>query len=161
MTDHDHKTRVLIVHDEVFQPVDGVDVEVVRRLVEHDDVGFAEQRLRKQDLYLHAPVGVCHQVAVHRNRNAQALQQAAGVRLGLPAVHLGKLRFEFARAHPVLLGKVRLFIQRVLFLHHVVQTLIAHNDGVKDGILVVLELVLFQDRHPRLGREGDRTGGRL
>ena len=50
---------VLIVEDEILEPVDGLDVEVVGRLVEHDDVGLAEQRLREQHLDLQPRVSIC------------------------------------------------------------------------------------------------------
>ena len=39
-----------IVRKELLQPADSVDIEVVGRLVEHDDIWVAEKRLCKQHL---------------------------------------------------------------------------------------------------------------
>jgi hypothetical protein len=64
-----------VVQNEILQPVDGLDIEVVGRLVEHDDVGFAEQRLRQQDLDLGAAVGIGHEIVVLLDGNAQPLQK--------------------------------------------------------------------------------------
>jgi hypothetical protein len=44
-----------------------------------------------------------------------------------------------------------LFVKRVLLLHHVVQVLVAHDDRVQHGVLVVLEVILLQNGHPLLG----------
>ena len=41
-----------IVRQKILQPADSVDIEVVCRLVEHDDIGVAEKRLCKQHLDL-------------------------------------------------------------------------------------------------------------
>ena len=48
----DDKAVVLVVQDEIFQPVDGLNVEVVRRLVKQDNVRLTEQGLCQQDLDL-------------------------------------------------------------------------------------------------------------
>ena len=73
MADHDDEAGVLVIQNEVFQPVDGLNVEVVGRLVEHDDVGLSKQRLRQQHLHLVSGVGVCHEVIVVLDRNAETL----------------------------------------------------------------------------------------
>ena len=158
VADHDDKAGVFIVQNEVFQPVDGLNIEVVGRLVEHDHVGLAEQRLRQQHLHLIPGVGVRHEVIVVLHGDAKALQKPAGIGLGFPAVHLGELDFQLTRAHAVFFREVLFFVQRVLFLHHVVQVLVAHDDGVEHRVCVILELILLQHRHPRAGLEGDRTG---
>ncbi|MCY1375742.1 hypothetical protein D9M69_631790 [compost metagenome] len=49
MGNHDH--RILKVHQEVFQPEDRLDVKVVRRLIQEQHIGVAEQRLGQQ--YFH------------------------------------------------------------------------------------------------------------
>ena len=48
----DDEDGSLVVHEKVLKPHDAAEVEVVRRLVEQNDVGIAEQRLRKQHLDL-------------------------------------------------------------------------------------------------------------
>ena len=161
VADYDDKTGVLVVHDEVFQPVDCLNIEVVGRLVEQNDIRLTEKRLRKQDLHLLAAVRVGHKVIVLLDRDAETLQKAARVGFGLPAVHFRKLRLQLAGAEAVRLGEILFFVERVLFLHHVVEMLIAHDDGVKNGIFVVLELILLEDGHARALLDGDIAGGRL
>jgi len=161
MADDDDEAGVFIVEDEILEPVDGLDVEVVGRLVEHDDVGLAEQRLREQHLDLQPRVSIAHEVIVELDRDAETLQQLRRIGFRFPAVHVGKLGLQLARAHAVLLGKVGLFVERILLLHHVIQMLVAHDDGVENGIGVILVLVLLQNGHPRAGLDGYLAGRRL
>ena len=44
--------RSEILAQEIFEPLDGGYIEVVRRLVEQDYIGVAEKRLRKQNFDL-------------------------------------------------------------------------------------------------------------
>ena len=61
------------VQQEVLQPVDSFDVQVVGRLVQHDDVGVAEERLGKQNLHLQTRIGVRHHIVVQLRADAQTL----------------------------------------------------------------------------------------
>ena len=47
-----HDDRVLKVDEELLQPGDGVQIQVVGRLVQKQDVRVAEQGLGQKDLYL-------------------------------------------------------------------------------------------------------------
>ena len=161
MADDDNKAGVLVVEDEVFQPVDGFNVEVVCRLVEHYDVRLAEKRLCQQNFNLQARVGVPHQIIVQLNRDAKTLKQTRRIGFGLPAVKLGKFRLQLAGAQAVFFSEVLFFVEGILFLHNVIQVLVAHNDGVENRIFVVLELILLQDRHPCAGFEKDIAGRRF
>ncbi len=80
------------IQQEVLQPVDGLNVQVVRRLVQHDDVRIAEQSLGQQHLHLQTGIGVRHLVIVQLRADAKALQKPGRVGLGLPAPQLGELR---------------------------------------------------------------------
>ena len=153
----DDKAVVLVVQDEIFQPVDGLNVEVVRRLVEEDNVRLTEQGLCQQDLDLDTAVGVGHTVVVQLHGHTEALQNAAGIGLGLPAVQLCELRLQLRSQQAVLIGKIRLGIQSVLLFHDIIQALVAHNDRVEDGIGIVTELVLLQDGHAQARLDGDRA----
>ena len=144
----DDDDGALVVEQKVLEPVDGFDVQVVGRLVEHDDVGVSEERLGQKDLDLIARVGVGHPVVVLADVDPEALEDPAGVRLRFPSVHLGKLRLELGGQDPVFVREVLFFIDGVLLLHDVVEVLVAHDDGVHDRIGVVLELILLQDGHP-------------
>ena len=75
VADDDDKAGVLVIQNKILEPVDGLDIKVVRRLVEHDDIGLAEQRLRKQHLDLQTRVGVGHEIIVQLHRDAEALQK--------------------------------------------------------------------------------------
>ena len=149
------------VQQEVLQPVDGLDIQVVGGLVQHDDVGVAEQRLGKQDLHLQPGVNAGHLLIVQLCADAQTLQQTGSIGFGLPAPQFCKLRLQVRRPQAVLIGEVRLFIDGVLFLHDVVQVLVAHDDGVHDGVVIVGVLVLLQNGDPLGGVDLNGAGGRI
>ena len=71
---HD-QDRALVVHEEVLEPDHALEVEVVRRLVEQDDVRLAEERLSQQDLDLEAGVHVAH----HACRGTPCPRRGPGV----------------------------------------------------------------------------------
>ena len=48
----DHHDDPLELREELLQPADGYDVEVVRRLVEQQDVGLRGEHLGEQDAQL-------------------------------------------------------------------------------------------------------------
>ena len=145
----------LVVHEEVLQPDDALQIQVVGRLVEEDDVRLAEQRLGEQHLDLEPAVEVGHEGVVELCGHAEAVQDAPGVALGLPAAKLGVLLLQLAGADAVLVGEVGLVVDGVLLLAYVVEALVAHYDGVHDRVLVVHALVLLEHAHARLGVDVD------
>ena len=159
MADHDDGT--LKVQQEVLQPVDGVDVQVVGGLVQQQDVGITEQGLSQQHLHLQPGVQSLHGGLVELGAHTQTLKDAGGVALGFPAAQLGKLLLQLTGPDAVGLGHLLLLVEGVLLLADVVQALVAHNDGVHDGIGVVGVLVLLEDGHPGLGQDGHLAGGGL
>ncbi len=84
-----------------------LNVEVVRRLVEQDNVRLSEQRLCEQDLDLEARVGVWPSGSSLEASTGtpRPCRSFAGVGLGLPAVQLCELRLELGGAHAVLSEK--------------------------------------------------------
>ena len=52
--------RAEIIREEILKPADRVDIEVVRRLIEQDDIRIAEERLREQNLDLLVAVQLGH-----------------------------------------------------------------------------------------------------
>ena len=98
------------VQQEVFQPVDGFNVQVVGGLVQHDDVGIAEQGLSQQDLHLQTGISVGHHVVVHIGADAQTLQQTGSIGLCFPAAQLCELGFQVGSAQTILIGEVGLFL---------------------------------------------------
>ena len=85
-------------------------------------------------------------------------RSALRVRLGFPAVHLGKFALQLRGADPVLVGEVLLRVDRVLLLHDLIEALISHDDRIEDLVRVVLEVILLQEGDPVPGRDRDAPG---
>ena len=134
---------------------------MVGGLVQQDDVRLAEQRLGQQDLHLLLGGQRAHLAVQDVLGQPQALDQAAHVALCLPAVHIGELRLQLAGLHAVLVSEVLLGVEGVLLLHDVVEPLVAHDDRVQHGVLVVLEVVLLQHAHPLVLGDHHLAGGGL
>ena len=143
--------RAVVIHQEIFQPDDARKVEIVRRLVEQDNVRVAEERLRQQDFHLQARIHVGHHRLVMLRRDAEPLQDAGCIRLRLPAAEIGKLLLELGGADAVLVRHLVLGVDGVFLLATVIQTLVAHDDRVHDGIGIVHRLILLEDGHSGLG----------
>ena len=142
MTDHDH--RVVEVDEKLLQPGDGIQIQMVRRLVQKKNIRISEQRLRKKHLDLQRTGKVRHLGVVIVRLNTETVQQRRRIALRIPPIHLGKLRFQLARLDPVLVGKIFLGVDRILFLHDIIQPLISHDHRVQHRILVIFEVVLLQ-----------------
>ena len=153
--------RAVVIHQEIFQPDDARKVEIVRRLVEQDNVRVAEERLRQQDFHLQARIHVGHHRLVMLRRDAEPLQDAGCIRLRLPAAEIGKLLLELGGADAVLVRHLVLGVDGVLLLAAVIQALVAHDDRVHDGIGIVHRLILLEDGHSGLGVNIDVAGARL
>ena len=91
--------------------------------------------------------------------DADAVEKLGGLGLGVPAVHLGKLALQLRRALAVGVAEIRLGIERVLFLHDVVEAAVAHDDRIHHGEGVVLEVVLLQHAHAVLLAHGHAARG--
>jgi hypothetical protein len=75
----------------ILQPADGVDVQVVGRLVQQQDVRVGEQGLGQQHAQLPARRHFAHRAVVLLGGDAHAQQQLAGAGLGGVAVVLGEM----------------------------------------------------------------------
>ena len=135
--------RIARVED-VFQPADGVDVEVVGRLVQQQDVRIGEQRLRQQHAQLEAGRDFAHRPVVQLDRDAHAEQQLAGARFGGVAVVFGELRFQIGGAHVVFLGGIRIGVDRIALRHRLPHLGVAHHHHIQHAHVLVGELVLAQ-----------------
>ena len=135
--------RAVVIHEEVLQPDDGIDVQIVGRLVQQNDVRMAEKRMRQQNLYLLPGIHFAHLARMQGSGDAEPLQQLRGVRFGLPAAQLRELLLQLRRADPVLVAEIFFPVQGILFQPAFVQTGIAHDDGVDNRICVVHILVLL------------------
>ena len=150
----DDDDGVVEVGKEVFEPVHRLQIEVVRRLVQKQDVGIAEQRLGKQDADLEIVLDLLHLPVMQVGGDAKTVQHLRRLALGLPASHLGELRLEFGGPETVLLAEVLLGVYLIPLLHHGIQLVVTHDDGLEYSILVECEVVLSEDRHS-LARSDD------
>ena len=91
----------------------------------------------------------------------KAVEQLAGLGLGVPAAHLGELGLELGGLVAVLLGERVLHVKCVLLAHDGEQTLVAAEHRVENGLVVEGKVVLLEHAHARLGRDGYRAGGRV
>ena len=157
----DHDDGAVVVQQEVVEPLHGGNVQVVGGLVQQQDVGVAEQGLSQQHLHLETGVQGLHVVIVQVHPDAQALENAAGVGLGLVTAHLGVLCLEVGSPQAVLVGEVLLLVQGVHLPANLVQGLVAHDDRVQHGVGVIGVLVLLQHGHAHLGQDGHRAAGGL
>ena len=151
--------RVVEVDQEFLQPGDGVQIQMVGRLVQQQDVGVAEQGPGQQDLDLLGTGQLAHQVGVELGLNAQTVEQGLRVGFRFPAVHFGKFRLQLAGPDTVFIGKVLFGVKSVLFLHDLEQTAVALDDRIQYGLAVVFVVVLLQERQSLPGRHGHGAVG--
>ena len=156
-----HQYRALIVHEEILQPHHRGQVQVVGGLVQQHHVRVAEEGLGQQHLHLQSRVHVRHKGLVEAHVHPQALEDAAGVALGLPATQLRKLLLQLGGPQAVLIAEVRLFVYGVLLFAAVVEALVAHDDGVQHRVCVVHVLVLLENGHALFGGQSDAAGSGL
>ena len=157
----DHQDKALVFHQEVLQPLDGLQVQMVGGLVQQNDVGLAEEGLGQHHLHLFLGCQAGHLAVEQIQTQPQALNQAPGVGLRLPAVHIGKLRLQLRGPDAILVGEVLLLVEGILLLHDLIQSGVALDNGIQHGELVELEVVLLQHGHPLILGDDDLTGGGL
>ena len=145
----DDDQRPVVADQELAQPVDGVEVEVVGRLVEEQRVRAPEQRLRQQDAHLLAALQLGHRPLVQGVGDVEAGEQDGGVALGRVPVVLADDAFELAEAHAVVVGQRRLGVEPIALLERRPQHGVAHDHRVDDAVRVEGELILAQDAEPR------------
>ena len=157
MTDHDHDGAA--VHQKILQPFRAFHVQTVGGLVQKNDGRMAEQGLRQQDLHLLPAIQRAHLGLMQLRGDADAVEQLGRFGFRVPAVHFGKFAFQHRSPFAVRIAEIRLHVERVFFLHDVVQTPVAHNDRVHHGVFVILEVVLFQHGHAVFLLDGHGAGG--
>ena len=118
---------------------------MVRRLVEEQDVGRAEERLREQNAHLLCRGELVHLERMLRIGHAKSIEQLCRLRLCVPAVELGELCFELRGAHAVLIGEVGLLVERVLLVHDLYETCVPHDDRAQHLDLIVGIVILLQN----------------
>ena len=159
MADDNH--RIGEIQQEVFQPADGLNIQVVGRLVQQQDIRAAEQRLRQQNLDLLTAVQFAHQHMLHIQADAQTGEDHLRVAFGLPAIQLGELTLQLAGTFAVFIGEVLLGIEFVLFTHDLIEAAVAHDDSLQNLEIIKLEMVLAKDSHALAGGDHNIAGRRF
>ena len=142
MRDDDHGAVAVV--QRLLQPADGVDVQVVRRFVEQQDVRVREQRLCQQHTQLPAWRHFAHRAVMLFNRNAYAQQQLARARFRRVTVHLAVLRFQIGHFIAVFFAHFGQRVNAIALLLHFPQLRVPHDHGVEHGELFEGELILTQ-----------------
>ncbi len=142
--DHGGPGEVL---EELLQPADRQDVQVVRGLVQQQHVRRAGQHLGQEHPQLEAARKGGQRLVMGLCREAQSLENLGRSGLGCVAVVPldGLLQLAEALRVEALLG----LGQELLLLHHGVPQLgVAHEGHAEDFLVLVQELVLAQDAQP-------------
>jgi hypothetical protein len=128
-----HQHRALIVHEKVFQPHHGGEVQVVGGLVQQYDVRISEQRLGQQHLDLQSRVHVGHLRLVEVRGHAQTLQQSGWRRIRPPSRPAPRYSSSsYRRADAVFVGVISGLSYMASFsLPQSYSRWIAHDDGVQ------------------------------
>ena len=151
----DDDDGVLEAEEEILQPGDGLQIEMVGRLVQQEHVRVAEKGLGEEHPHLVPRFQLLHPLLPQLLRDAEAVQQHRRLGFRFVAVHLGKFRLQLAGADAVLLGELRLGVDRLALGHDLEEARVPHDDGVEDRLLVEGELVLPQHRDPLAGADDD------
>src|SRR5687767_13763263 len=141
----DDDQRAVVAGQEFDQPVNGVEVEMVRRLVEQQRLWMTEQRLRQQHADLLAALQLRHRPLVQCVRDVQALEQDGRVALGRVAVLFPDDAFQLAEAHAVVIGHLGPGVQQLALLQGRPEPPVAHDYRIDDAARVEGELILAED----------------
>ena len=99
-----------------LQPVDRIQIEMVRGLVEQQRLGMPEQSLRQQDANFLSALQLAHFAGVQFFGNVEALQEDRGIALGGISIFLADNAFQFAKFHPIFIAHVVLGVDRIALL---------------------------------------------
>ena len=141
------------VDKELLKPCDSVQIQVVGGLVQEQDIGISEKRPRKQHLDLLRAGQFSHEITVELCLDPEAVEERLSVGLRFPAVEFRELGLQFTCLDAVLVGEVFLHIKSVLLFHDLEETGIALNDRIKNYLVVIFILVLFQKRKTLSGSD--------
>ena len=151
----DDDNRIFVIRQKVREPGYRFRIEVVGRLIEHQQVGRAEKCLRQQYLYALGTAKVFHQFVVQIFANTEVTEQFRRVAFRRPAAHFAVLIFKFGGAQTLGFGRLGVHINGVFFLRNSVQFFVAHHHGIQHVVLFKLEVILLQHRHTIARFEAD------
>ncbi len=120
--------------EELFEPADRIEVEVVGRFVEKERFGIAEESLAEHDPELHVGRDRAEGLVMHSGRNAHAEEERFRIGFCAIAIFFGDDFFELAEANADLIGHL-LLIEIFAFCKCIPEPLIAHDDDIEDFIV--------------------------
>ncbi len=138
--------------EELLEPADRDDVEVVGRLVEEEHVGPPEEHLREQDAQLEPARERLERALVVLGLDPEPLEDLARARLERPAVVEAQHLLELGRAL-----RVALVREALVVTERSVHDLVALHREVDDRRVVVEEAILPQDAEARAFLHADRA----
>src|SRR3954465_10690734 len=107
----DDDQRPVVTNEEFTQPVNGVEVQVVRRLVEQQRLRMSEERLREKDANLLSTLQLTHLAFVRLVRDMEPRKREGAKPFRGGAVLLAEDALEFPEPHPVVLRHFRLRVK--------------------------------------------------
>jgi len=87
--------------------------------------------------------------------DTQSAEQGGRITFGVPALHFGKLFFQFSRPHAVGIGEIGFHVNGLFFMLHSPQLVMPHHHCIEYSIGVKFEVVLLQHRQAFAGSELD------
>ncbi len=154
-----HERDAAVPGEELLEPADRENVEVVGGLVEEQRVGAADEHLRQEHAELEAARERRERQPVRRDRNAEPLEHRGGPRLERVPVEVRERHLDVGEPAGVAVGVVddpRALLERLPHLG------LPHHGEVEDDLVVVEEAVLPQDPDARVTPDGHRAvAGRL
>ena len=148
---------VFEVHQEFFQPFDGMDIQMVGRFVQQQDIGVAEQCLCQQNFHFLTTGQFFHLHVVEFICDAQTIQQHFRVGFCRPAVQFCKFAFQLCSLDTVFIGKVFFHVECIFFFSDIVQSFVTIQYTFYYFEFIKQEVVLFQNCHSFPGRNEYRT----
>ena len=140
-----HDQRAVVPDQKLPQPVDRIQVQVVRRLVQQQRLGMPEERLRQQHAHFLAALQLRHLSLVQRVADIEPLQKHRRIAFGGVAVLFADDALQLSQAHARLMGHLRLRVQLVAFGERRPQPVIAHDHRVDHAVAVERILILAKD----------------
>ena len=134
---------ILKVDKEFLKPCDGIEIQMVSRLIEKKNVRITKKCLCKKNLDLCSTWHICHKIVVLLSCDSKSVKKSSSIRFSIPAVHISKLSFKLAGADTIFVGEILFHIYSIFFLHDIVKTLVTHDYSVKNCKFIILKVILL------------------
>ena len=156
MRNDDHGGIAFVQH--IFQPANRIDVEVIGRFVQQQNIRIGKQGLCEQDPQLPARCNGTHQAFMQFQSDTDAEEQFACPCFRRIAVVFGKSGFELGRLHVIFIGRIGIGINGIAFRHGFPHLLVPHHDDIENAHILIRELILIQFAKTFILVESDSPG---